>query len=375
MARVPNHRDLTSPDVRQKYWMGRFQRFYPDFFISSMLAFVLEANPFIRCWTVSGLKWIFNFASLFLLGAWVIWIPGTGYLNGPAWFIVTLAWLWIGFPFFQPQLAAFCRSDSHWQFVFKVLVIWAVSILPGVFLLTLTSYSNIATIDDLVWGVKRFPIFRAAEFVMGVLVAVRVQERNQYDTVGDCSKKDDGSTATAHLDLAGPLAGHLAWCAALFVAALAFHAIHIAQWDPACDCFTLRCYGWMQFIDARFAPATAAIIFTVASLDCAAAAENGGDSDTRVGWLGAAVRRGLTYGPIVEVGRAPLTLLTAQLDSARPHAACHVQVERPPRDSRRCFPAAALHARCRAGFSAGDCSSSRGICCAPAAAQQGHALG
>ena len=374
MARVPNHRDLTSPDVRQKYWMGRFQRFYPDFFISSMLAFVLEANPFIRCWTVSGLNWIFNFASLFLLGAWVIWIPGTGYLNGPAWFIVTLAWLWIGFPFFQPQLAAFCRSDSHWQFVFKVLLIWAVSILPGVFFLTLTSY---ATIDDLVWGVKWCPIFRAAEFVMGVLVAVRVQERNQYDTVGDCSKKDDGSTATAHLDLAGPLAGHLAWCAALFVAALAFHAIHIAQWDPACDCLdlTLRCYGWMQFIDARFAPATAAIIFTVASLDCAAAAENGGDSDTRVGWLGAAVRRGLTYGPIVEVGRAPLTLLTAQLDSARPHAACHVQVERPPRDSRRCFPAAALHARCRAGFSAGDCSSSRGICCAPAAAQQGHALG
>ena len=299
--------------------MGRFQRFYPDFFISSILSFVLQANPFVGCWAISGLNWMFNFASLFLLGAWLIWIPGTGYLNGPAWFIVTLAWLWIGFPFFQPQLAAFCRSDSHWQFVLKVLVLWALSILPWVLLLILSPYSIFATFGDLVWGMKRCPPFRVAEFVIGVLVAVRVQERNEYAPIGDSNKKDDGSTTAEPLDPAGPLTGLIASCAALLAAALAFHVAYATQWDTACACLDLspRCYGWFQFIDSRFAPAAAALIFTAASLDCAVAAEGGGDSDARIGWLGAAVRRGMTFGPIIEVLRAPHSFHTAGFDPPR----------------------------------------------------------
>ena len=152
---------------------------------------------------------------------------------------------------------------------------------------------------------KRCPPFRVAEFVIGVLVAVRVQERNEYAPIGDSNKKDDGSTTAEPLDPAGPLTGLIASCAALLAAALAFHVAYVTQWDTACACLDLspRCYGWFQFIDSRFAPAAAALIFTAASLDCAVAAEVGGDSDARIGWLGAAVRRGMTFGPIVEVLR------------------------------------------------------------------------
>ena len=128
-------RDLSAPVVRQRYWIGRFQRFYPDFLLSSLLATALKVSPFIGCHVISAVSWIFNFSSLFLLSAWLTFVPGVGYLNGPAWFIVALAWLWIAYPLVQRPLAALCRSDSFLAFALKFLALWAASALPAAILL------------------------------------------------------------------------------------------------------------------------------------------------------------------------------------------------------------------------------------------------
>jgi hypothetical protein len=62
-------RDLESPSTRQKYWIGRLQRFYPDFFLSSILSILLQANALVGCGVTSALNFLFNMASFFLLGA------------------------------------------------------------------------------------------------------------------------------------------------------------------------------------------------------------------------------------------------------------------------------------------------------------------
>ena len=207
---------------------------------------------------------------------------------------MTLAWLWIGFPVFQEKLASMCRSESTLQFILKFIILWALSILPWILLLALSPYSYFATLGDLVWGVRRCPLFRAAEFAIGVLVAVRVQERHEYTPIADRRKSDADSDDRAAPEPAAPLTGLVAACGALLAAALAFHAVHALRWDPACACLevTPRCYGWLQFVDPRFAPASAALIFTAASLDCAAHADRAGDAAAavRVGAAGAAVR-------------------------------------------------------------------------------------
>jgi hypothetical protein len=100
-------------------------------------------------------------------------------LNEPAWFIVKLASLWRGFPLFQSYLATFCRSQSTLHFAVKFLALWLLSVLPWMMVLAFSQFSLFATFSDLILGVRRCPLFRTFEFMIGILVAVKLKEDHE----------------------------------------------------------------------------------------------------------------------------------------------------------------------------------------------------
>jgi hypothetical protein len=308
-------RDLDSPSIRQKYWIGRLQRFYPDFILSSILSFLLQANAMVGCGAISALNWTFNFASFFLLGAWLICIPGTAYLNGPAWFIVTLAWLWLGYPLFQTHLATLFHSQSTFHFYLKFLALWLLSLLPWMMVLAFSQLSLFATFNDLILGVRRCPLFRISEFMIGILVAVKLKEDYEYTPIDDHAKKDGSPRSTSG---SAPIALLLSICAAALAVPVAFHVFQLRWWDPACGCLelSLRCYGWLQFVDPRFAPVSALVIYAVASLDCAAArADADGGAQSNGGVVESRLRGVLSCGFFHQVCRSFRYVLSREIQS------------------------------------------------------------
>ena len=191
-ARTHTHRDFESDAVRNRYWIGRLQRIYPDFVISTLWAFALAL--LVGCAAIPLTGWLFNVGQLLLVGAWVGWIPyqHTGNINGPTWFLVSLVWIWALYPWLNAPLKslfrsdstqAMLRTDSTHDFVLKMVALWVVSLAPWVLSLALSPYATslgYASYEELMWDIKAFPLFRLPEFIMGAGIAVRLYDRREY---------------------------------------------------------------------------------------------------------------------------------------------------------------------------------------------------
>ena len=125
-------RSLEGAEAFWRYMTRRLSRFYPDFLISSVLAYVFSLPFVFGCtFKLASLWW--NALALSLLHVWVrVWTPEMMPANGPAWFIVTLVWLWIAFPFIRDPAVSFFSGDraTFWAklgaFWLATCAMWAV---------------------------------------------------------------------------------------------------------------------------------------------------------------------------------------------------------------------------------------------------------
>jgi peptidoglycan/LPS O-acetylase OafA/YrhL len=163
------NRDFESDEVRWRYWIRRFVRFYPDFAISSILTYIFKHPYFFGCHDYGWGSALSNAASLLLFSAWYRFIPGSGYRNGPVWFIVTLFWLWIVFPYLLVPVRATFRNSSWSNFLIKFGLLWAISLVPWAFITE-------ENIDMVRWALRCFPPLRIPEFIMGMALAIRVSQ-------------------------------------------------------------------------------------------------------------------------------------------------------------------------------------------------------
>ncbi|KAJ1484229.1 hypothetical protein T484DRAFT_1797772 [Baffinella frigidus] len=85
-------RSMEGAEAFWRFLSRRLSRFYPDFLISSLLAYVFSLPFVFGCtFKLASLWW--NALALSLLHVWVrVWTPEMMPANGPAWFIVTLVW-------------------------------------------------------------------------------------------------------------------------------------------------------------------------------------------------------------------------------------------------------------------------------------------
>eukprot|EP00291_Cryptomonas_curvata_P000940 CAMPEP_0172189302 /NCGR_PEP_ID=MMETSP1050-20130122/22442_1 /TAXON_ID=233186 /ORGANISM="Cryptomonas curvata, Strain CCAP979/52" /LENGTH=259 /DNA_ID=CAMNT_0012863969 /DNA_START=67 /DNA_END=842 /DNA_ORIENTATION=- len=180
-------RDFESSSVKYRYWIGRIERFYPDFFISSVVTII--GTVFVGCQPLYPLDLVFNIAQLLLVGGWLAWLPypSVGNLNGPVWFIVALDCIWILFPWLvRPVRAAFHR-DAAPAFLAKLAALWLLSLAPWALLLSLRgSYAALGyrSYEEALWAFKAFPLFRLPEFLIGMAVALRVRDASADAAAG-----------------------------------------------------------------------------------------------------------------------------------------------------------------------------------------------
>jgi len=162
-------RDFNTDEVRWRYWTRRFARFYPDFFLSTVVTFLLKLPYFFGCHDYGWPSWLSNASSLLLFTAWYRFIPGTGYINGPVWFIVTLFWLWVFFPYLLKPVKMVFANCGWADFMAKLALVWVISLLPW-------SIIDEENLEALRWGLRCFPILRIPEFVIGMAIALRVNK-------------------------------------------------------------------------------------------------------------------------------------------------------------------------------------------------------
>lgn len=282
-------RDFDLDAVKRRYWIGRLQRFYPDFFIATAFCILIKRKQFFGCHDLNRLDWVFNIAQLLLIGGWLEWVPFVHLrnLNGPSWFLITLVWLWFLYPWLiRPVKDSFAGNTTP-VFVCKIIVLWVISLLPWIFILGFqSSYESIGyhSLSRLAWAMKPFPLFRIPEFLIGMALAVRLSQDSEYTELRD---PDSGWRRSGSI---------LLWGSALGVAGVAvFAAVGSANWDTACECLSLGCYGWLQLVDTRFALLAALVIYAAAGLDAAAAAA----ADPKPEAQAAAVRN--VAGPAAEL--------------------------------------------------------------------------
>mmetsp|Transcript_17735 Transcript_17735/g.36352 ORF Transcript_17735/g.36352 Transcript_17735/m.36352 type:complete len:461 (+) Transcript_17735:108-1490(+) len=301
-------RDFDSHDVRWRYWVRRFARFYPDFAISTVATFALKTTYFFGCHEFGPWKWISTGTSLFLFTAWYRFIPGSGYVNGPVWFIVTLFWLWVFFPFLLEPVKSQFRSGGWGLFMAKMAGLWAISLLPWAFI----SPDNVSWIR---WGLRSFPLLRIPEFVMGMALALRVdQDKDEEDMdeeqKGDPSKKE---AAGFHPRLLAPYLPVLA-----IACSLSYYVYRVVTWPEGCTCLDWRffeCFGRLEAFDTKFAPIALAVIYGVTTLDVCARGPAGTTMQAvreRLGVWASWLWAFFTFGPFVKLGTWGLPIFLYQ---------------------------------------------------------------
>ena len=335
------NREFGNDEVRWRYWVRRFARFYPDFALSSVLCYFAKQPYFFGCHDYGWWSFASNAASLLMLSAWYRIVPGTGYRNGPVWFIVTLFWLWIFFPYLlAPVKSVFKRSNWH-QFVQKFLLLWVISLIPWTFItpeniswirtppppapiasspldLPVTKHDSAVALDHnpthqlppAGWPLRCFPPLRLPEFVMGMALALRVsQDRREQLEEGE--KGRDAAPAPRHLANYLPIVGT--------VICSSHYLYKVFTWPDDCSCLPsdfFHCFGWFDVFDTKFSLVHAAMIYSVTTLDVNAALPGGGVSAAsvaeNVGALGAWIWSFLTWAPFVTVGKWGLPIFLYQ---------------------------------------------------------------
>jgi peptidoglycan/LPS O-acetylase OafA/YrhL len=259
-------RDLEDSAVRNRFWLRRLARFYPDFFLGTTGAWFLNLPWVFGCSAFSLWNTLYNVGSLLLVTCWFkIAVPGSQDANGPAWFMVTLVWLWLIFPFIRGPVSGFFSGDAT-QFWVKLSVLWALTIgmwgcLNGsLFFHEDEELSGTNNISNLQWSLKMIPLLRLPEFVFGMAIAVRVND-----------DRGGAYTAVGRAGWAGATVGALPGMA--IFAAITYWLLRTIFRPVGCTCLDYRfweCFGWQDLIETRLAPLTAAVIYGIASCEVAA---------------------------------------------------------------------------------------------------------
>mmetsp|Transcript_39794 Transcript_39794/g.81474 ORF Transcript_39794/g.81474 Transcript_39794/m.81474 type:complete len:480 (+) Transcript_39794:192-1631(+) len=319
-------RDFDSHEVRWRYWVRRFARFYPDFAISTVVTFLVKQPWLFGCNSFGLGSWISTGTSLFLFTAWYRFFPGTGYINGPVWFIVTLFWLWVFFPFLLEPVKNSFRTGGWSMFIVKMLVIWAVSLLPWVFI----SEENVHYVR---WGLRCFPLLRIPEFVLGMALALRVnqdKEEEDMDEEGSDKKKTDKEDSEIVPDATTPLnpsssssSFHPRLLAPYLpivglTLSISYYVYRVRTWPDGCTCLTwhwYECFGRIENFDTKFAPIALAVIYGVTTLDVCARGPDGTSCaavSSRLGMLASWLWAFFTWPPFVKVGTWGLPIFLYQ---------------------------------------------------------------
>ncbi len=150
---------------RRSFWVARFARIYPAYF----LAFLLAA-PFNILWTLrvnhlstAVAKLVTGAVSVLTLQqAWTPWTAW--YWNFPAWSVSVEAFFYLAFPFLVP----FLKKASIRSCLAAAGALWITSLIPPI-LLCLVHGSG-AGQDRWQMAVEFTPILRLPEFVMGLVL-------------------------------------------------------------------------------------------------------------------------------------------------------------------------------------------------------------
>mmetsp|Transcript_27345 Transcript_27345/g.55910 ORF Transcript_27345/g.55910 Transcript_27345/m.55910 type:complete len:463 (+) Transcript_27345:134-1522(+) len=303
-------RDFDTHDVRWRYWVRRFARFYPDFAISTIVTFSLKSTYFFGCHDFGVGKWISTGTSLFLFTAWYRFIPGSGYINGPVWFIVTLFWLWVFFPFLLEPVKTMFRTGGWPMFVAKLSLVWAISLIPWTFI----SPDNV---NALRWGLRCLPILRIPEFIMGMALALRVnQDKDEQDMNEEETNEQDEEERKMswfHPRLFAPYLPILG-----ITLSLSYYIHRVATWPEGCSCLDwdfFGCFGRLEAFDTKFAPISLMVIYGVTTLDVNARGPDGTTCEAvrnRLGSFASWMWAFFTWRPFVKVGMWGLPIFLYQ---------------------------------------------------------------
>eukprot|EP00285_Hemiselmis_virescens_P014038 CAMPEP_0173401164 /NCGR_PEP_ID=MMETSP1356-20130122/50070_1 /TAXON_ID=77927 ORGANISM="Hemiselmis virescens, Strain PCC157" /NCGR_SAMPLE_ID=MMETSP1356 /ASSEMBLY_ACC=CAM_ASM_000847 /LENGTH=283 /DNA_ID=CAMNT_0014361243 /DNA_START=67 /DNA_END=915 /DNA_ORIENTATION=- len=188
-------RDFETWESRLTYWRRRIARFYPDYLISTVVGVTLHSQWVFGCHSMSLAMFLFNVLALTLLPAWFFGL-GEGFVNGPSWFMGTLFWLWILFPFILKPVKSLFSNDTSVSFIGKLFVLYLLALVP--FCITFAASAPGAMDTPLLsmfpswgalhWTIKAHPLARLPEFVMGMGLAVRILTPSEYAEIGGNGK-------------------------------------------------------------------------------------------------------------------------------------------------------------------------------------------
>ena len=234
-------------------------------------------------------------------------VPGSGYVNGPVWFIVTLFWLWVFFPYLLKPVKTVFANCSWGDFLMKLGLLWLVSLLPWAII-------DKTNLQALRWGLRCFPVLRIPEFVIGMAIAIRVnkdkQEMDEMESKGEQPRCRPGVVAGVGPIIALILAG-------------SYYLWKLSIWPDDCACLPgdmgesfYHCFGWWEKFDTKFVPISALMIFSVTTLDVAAHRNDGQPTYDaavpRVGQVGACIWWCLCLEPFVTLGKWGLPIFLWQ---------------------------------------------------------------
>ena len=234
-------------------------------------------------------------------------VPGSGYVNGPVWFIVTLFWLWVFFPYLLKPVKTVFANCSWGDFLMKLGLLWLVSLLPWAII-------DKTNLKALRWGLRCFPILRIPEFVIGMAIAIRVnKDKEEMDEME--SKGEQPSCRPGVVAGVGPIIA--------LILAGSYYLWKLSILPDDCECLPgdngesfYHCFGWWEKFDTKFVPISALMIFSVTTLDVAAHRNDGQPTYDaavpRVGQVGACIWFCLCLEPFVKLGKWGLPIFLWQ---------------------------------------------------------------
>ena len=124
----------------------------------------------VRRWVVAENQLICGYLDFVLLSPWFP-CRHPPYFNGSGWYLCTLYWLWLCFPFLRERLVC-CKHA--WRFATLA------------YLLNVCLFS-VVWVPQWTWMVRGFPPLRLFEFCIGMLAATTVQHRQVPTYLALCS--------------------------------------------------------------------------------------------------------------------------------------------------------------------------------------------
>jgi len=91
------------------------------------------------------------------------WAPDFGSLNGVAWYLSAMFFLYFMFPFFKNRI----RDSKQGVAVIKVLFILVIQIISYKIWIDIVGYGQVSGLERLTWFSYYFPVFRLGDFVTG----------------------------------------------------------------------------------------------------------------------------------------------------------------------------------------------------------------